>query len=752
MDDKLKIFWNLDVLVKMCRSKSDGPSLRIEEVEIIEKIKSYNQEIEEITAQSEEESYDSSAEMADRNIEIITKKQLQTLKSTLKSKNKKLDELKASEAKIYANNTLLKETKASQEKYIISMQERVSEATNYEVMDRYNALIAETTEKATRLTDDIEELTNQYATVQKQIIDITDEIREIEEKIEKKKILLEETTSNLQNKENYIDKTKKEKNDKKISDIIAKNEKLYKRLDEIRSDPKYLESKIKDVINNNQNKEEVKPYLITLLNTVIKVPYINVPTDNNLEEELLKATQARDSFANEIDQKSYNILEADTPEKLRIEFLTERIAKWNEELKRLKERVEIIDNDSEYNYELKNQKLYNMINTMKLDLKEFQRAYDETPDTSISYKASLKAQLDEKEEDIIEAEKIATAFRKDESEDIATATKTLKFECDSITQNIAEANAEIEDIKNRLATKKSGLIDITTKNKDKDTLKELAQIVIDIKHRRQFAETPLEIITNLENQLGISLMNEIEKNVIDSNSSIVAKDYDEYTNFEPAMPVEVKVVTDINDTEPTPKRGIKVINEATISTNLEGLGITKVEDELTENEAINDESEEIETEAPVIETETVTEAETEPAIEEPQEEIESKPITEPTTETDTEPVTEAETEPVIEEPKELSEEEKIENEIDSILNTVNEESEEQKEETTEDDDDTPLDIGAIINSTEENKITDIPNVNELSINTMFSNTNNENNDNMVSSEDLTIELDKYINNFRQDNE
>ena len=190
MDDKLKIFWNLDVLVKMCRSKSDGPSLRIEEVEIIDKIKSYNQEIEEITAQSEEESYDSSAEMADRNIEIITKKQLQTLKSTLKSKNKKLDELKASEAKIYANNTLLKETKASQEKYIISMQERVSEATNYEVMDRYNALIAETTEKATRLTDDIEELTNQYATVQKQIIDITDEIREIEEKIEKKKRLL----------------------------------------------------------------------------------------------------------------------------------------------------------------------------------------------------------------------------------------------------------------------------------------------------------------------------------------------------------------------------------------------------------------------------------------------------------------------------------------------------------------------------------------------------------------------------------
>ena len=45
MDDKLKVFWNLDVLVKMCRSKSDGPSLRIEEEEIVEKIDAYKLEI-----------------------------------------------------------------------------------------------------------------------------------------------------------------------------------------------------------------------------------------------------------------------------------------------------------------------------------------------------------------------------------------------------------------------------------------------------------------------------------------------------------------------------------------------------------------------------------------------------------------------------------------------------------------------------------------------------------------------------------
>ena len=83
MDDKLKVFWNLDMLVKMCRSKSDGPSLRIEEEEILDKIETCRLEIEEIRIQSEEDIYDTSAEMADRNIEIITKKQLQTLKTTL---------------------------------------------------------------------------------------------------------------------------------------------------------------------------------------------------------------------------------------------------------------------------------------------------------------------------------------------------------------------------------------------------------------------------------------------------------------------------------------------------------------------------------------------------------------------------------------------------------------------------------------------------------------------------------------------
>lgn len=629
MDDKLKVFWNLDVLVKMCRSKSDGPSLRIEEDEIVDKIDAYKLEIEEIKTTSEDESYDTSAEMADRNIEIITKKQLQTLKTTLKEKNKELNVLKEEEKNLYESNSLLRDNKSSQEKYIASMQERINEATDYEVIDRYNCLIAETTEKISALVGNLEEQNDSYEKIQQAIVTLSDEILVIEEKIDKKKKLLAETQANLENKENYIDKTKKEKSDKKIAELELKVQKLLNRLEEIRKDPKYIESKIKDIINNKEDIENAQPLFVNLVNTVIKTPYINVAADNTLEEELLKATQARDTFANEIEQKSYNILEASTPEKIRIEFLNERIALWASELDDLKTKVDVIDRDREYNYEAKNQALYSMIETMKKDLHEFERAYREVPEINVGAKASVKAALDEKRIDIIEAEKIVTAFRKDESDDIARATRTIKYECERLHQNIHNAEKEIESIKNRLTSKKSGLIDITSKNKDKDTLKELAQTVIDIKHRRQFPETPIDIVKRLEEELDIDILKDVDMEFINNSSVIIKKDYEEYNN-------ENK-----NDI----KRGVKVVEEAEVEPNIES-------DEEKINEKMQEAEAELQSLIDSIETQETKKSDN---IESNEEESETEEETTSTEESSVEPIideTTAEDEVVIEEAEE----------------------------------------------------------------------------------------------------
>ena len=187
MDDKLKVLWNLDVLVKMCRSKSDGPSLRVEEIEILDKLEGYKNEIKEIKSITEEDSYDTSAEMADRNIEIITKKQLQTLNAELKDKNKELNRLKNEEKKAYESTNLLRETKDSYEKFVLSMQERVNSVTDGATIERYNNLIRETNEKITATEETLKQESQDYEGIQSKIIDITNKITNLEDTIDKKK-------------------------------------------------------------------------------------------------------------------------------------------------------------------------------------------------------------------------------------------------------------------------------------------------------------------------------------------------------------------------------------------------------------------------------------------------------------------------------------------------------------------------------------------------------------------------------------
>ncbi len=616
MDDKLKVLWNLDVLVKMCRSKSDGPSLRVEEVEIKNKIRGYQQEIIEINSLSDDDSYDSSAEMADRNIEIITKKQLQSLKNELKEKNKELNNLKEEEAKAYASTNVLRETKASYEKYILSMQERVVSVTDNEIINRYNSLIDETSAKIKDIEKKLKNGNTEYDNIQNNIVKDTEEISELEEKIDKKKKLLAETQANLENKDNYIDHSKKDKNKKRISELEEKINSLNTRLEELQKDPKYIETKIKDIINSGDTPENAKKYLIDLINIVIRQPYINVPDDNKLEEELLRATQARDSFANEIDQKSYNILEANTPEKTRINFLEKRIVKWQEELAELEQKVALIDQDKVFEYKEKDQEIALMIEEMKRDLAEFQKAYDGTLDSNISLKASLKVSLEEKQEDIVEAEKIATQFRLDEAKDIEKASSTIKVECEEIKCNIINAQKEITIMRNRLLTKKSGLIDICTRNKDKDILKELAQTVIDLKHRRQFPDTPIDVIHRIEDELKINLTDSIDMKIIEESKELVSKDYDSY--LPKNTTASTKPVTE-------EKRGIKVITEDEIPNQekfLEELSASTTNKEVETAKEPEEPAPEL-VEEPVEETtpETVEETREEEPVEETTEEV-----------------------------------------------------------------------------------------------------------------------------------
>ena len=228
-----------------------------------------------------------------------------------------------------------------------------------------------------------------------------------------------------------------------------------------------------------------------------------------MEEELLAATQERDTFAGEIDNKTYDIMDSISPEQIRVDFLNNRISYWQAEIKRLEERVLKIDKDEAFHYAEKNKEIDELINKLKEETQDFKTRYEKESDANLSNKAILKIAYEEKQNDLAAAEEISSKFRKNEAEDVEEAGRIVKQDIDILNKKIKEAEEEIYQIKERLDHRKSGNKDLSAKNKDREKLESLAQVVIDIKHRRQFADRTFDIAKRLEFNLGMKLVDAV---------------------------------------------------------------------------------------------------------------------------------------------------------------------------------------------------------------------------------------------------
>ncbi len=553
MKDNTAILEDISTLTKICNSKSDGPTLKIEENEIKHKISEYEQEIQDIKTIDVEDSYDTSAEMADRNIEIISKKIIQATTGEIKNKTIELDELKEKEKELSDNLNSLKRTKLSYEKYISSLKERLTSSSVDEVADRYNNLISETESKMVKQDERIAEADEKYQSLQSNINTLTSELTKLEEKLETKKSLLAEAQTNLENKEVYVDKVKKEKSEKRIVELEKKIEELNNRLEAISKDPKYLELKIREILTSGKDNFEARNYLIELINTASKVPYMDVYVDQSLEDKLTAATKERDDFASFIDKKTYDIMESLNPEQIRIDFLNTRIAYWQNELNKLQDTVTNIDKDANFHYGEKQAQIEELLNKLKEETKEFKESYEKESDSNLSNKAILKLTYEEKKADLDAAEEIASKFRKNEAEDAEEAGRIIKQDITRLSTKIKEAEDEIYQIKERLTNRKAGMKDLGAKNRDRERLSELAQVVIDIKHRRLFKDRTFDIAKRLEESLNIKLVDavytpeeksNIEREQIPTEPIVVAEEQ----SVETQEPIEEQVV--VNEEQP----------------------------------------------------------------------------------------------------------------------------------------------------------------------------------------------------------
>lgn len=493
--DLQRVLADVETLVKMCHSKNDGASLIVEEEEVETKISDIQAEIDEIKVAMEEDSYDTSAEMADRNIEIILKKLIQSLTSELKTKKADLASLCEDEHILNEKLELLKQNKKNCENYIATAEERLTGNNNSPVSARYTSQIEITRNNLVSLNKEVEDESKGYNDLQAEIEKISKEVNDIEAKIESKTTQLAETQANLENKDYYVNTSKKSKSERKIKELESRKQKLEERLSAIKTDPKYLEIKIRRKLSTSDDTYEAKNYVNTLIEQAKKVPFLERDADANLEEELLKATQARDEFASAIGAKTYNLLENISPSQIRVDFLKSKIEIWKKEIADLEVKASTIDNDALFNYNEKSQTLNNMINEKKADIEKYTESLNNEDDEA--NRTTLKVLLDDTKKDLNETERIYNAFKVDETNDIKEANMIMKNQIVDLENKIKAAEEEINDTYTRLQASSNGLIDVTAQNKDKEQLKELAQVVVNIKHRRQFAEKPSQIADRL---------------------------------------------------------------------------------------------------------------------------------------------------------------------------------------------------------------------------------------------------------------
>lgn len=738
-DNKVKIFEYLDTLVKMCRSKGNGASLIIEEEEIAEQIKEHDLEIDELKNSITNDCYDASAEMADRNIEIITKKLIQQLKSKIKSKTKELDDLKIRENDYSYHIQSIKNNKTGHESYVKSLKARLENSEDEEVSNKYTSSIKVTEEKIEKANHELESQNLEYKLLQTKIEEVAAEVAKLQDSLDSKEKLLLETQENLKEKNSYLDQSKVDKLNEKIEEVELKKKKLNERVEEIHNNSQYLVSKIKDCINAEKDSAAYAKGVIDLVNQAHQVPYMNVEANKLLEEALLKATQARDSFALEIDQKNYSLLETLNPGKIRIDYLKTRIEKWNVEKEELREKIFVIDNDQKFNYDEKYIKLNEILDTMKKELAEFEKAYENNDSINLTSKSDLKLSIEEKKREIFDTENILSQFRKDEADDIAYANELYTHNIKGLEAKIEAATKEIESIKSNMIARKNGLIDITSQNRDKDKLKELAVKVIDIKHRRQFAQKPIEIAKELEQLLGIEIVpslavieeEPIEKTIQDIK--LIIGDSSIELNVTQEEPTEVKE---------QPKREKKVEGpKITIEPEIEEPKVEKKKEEPKVEEELQPKDFNLQipptrgvkvVEQAEIEEEEVVTNPVQP--EEPKVELiptEPIPTVEPIIEEETvvpEVPVPAAPAPVAEAP--ASDEEEI---------TLSNENVEPEEIIAQQQLENPMIQPLAIDDEKE-----------LAIGEMFkenSSQNNANNDNIVLDNELSQELDQYLNNL-----
>ena len=553
------IFELIDLLVKMSGSTANLDELKAELDDTESKIFKLQQKLQNLEEDMNDEKYfDASSEIVDRNIKISLVQKLHKLEKVRNDIEKELESAEAAEVACARELEEVNEKINAANEINMVINENASET------EAYNNMIAAENNRFSKLLSKRDELSEESSALQRKTEYYGLQLQEVNDKIAKETDRLDEVNNTLSNVRAYIDVEAKEKDEKKYTDIKKQLEELVSHKDEILNDAVYIAGTIKELIAN-EDKDNVETEFNRLVDTVKKIPYMDLETDeisgekDKLDEELKK-------YDEEISHKQYQTMDGEFIEE-RITYLTENIASLNKKIDELNTQIDEITKVNENLSEkiCRSEKQIELVEESLIDYEMFDYESQKLPKSVVQ--ASNNKLVEEKNN----ISEIVDNYRADLVKNIEEV-KAINAKLDELKAEVETKTKELDNLNKKLAlnTKSKNILE---EEKDKIKLQDINEKITDLKKREEFDKSISSILDEFE--------------MLFSSLEFVDKETRNKRVKEPEMNFNVEVSKD----EDKPVEKEKELSFEEISESIKAIDFGKVEEvKAPEKEEAKDET------------------------------------------------------------------------------------------------------------------------------------------------------------------
>lgn len=493
-----------DMLVNMAvqGKKTDEYTLNMELKNLTSSISSILSELAEYKDMPDENYIDAAGRLQDQTFTMQLRKDISKLTSELKEHQRNLDELKEKENDIYNKLNVLTNSVSLAEKSIEAMQSRMATTQNEETKINYEQSIVQLQTKKKEEEQRLEHIKEEQNEIQSKIEAIRAQMDALEATKTMKETTLEGIEANLASEDAYIDK-------KRQQEDIARKEQLTKELD-------LLETKKSELVKDPVllAKQAVEAYLEEDPTTARKIceeiatiattknPYLDEPNKDSLKEALVIVEEERNSFLTTMQGRTYESSDNNVLEGLRIGYLNRRITSNEQRISVLQTEISEIDSDQKYGTSIDITKVESIIAVEQEKLKKYEELLKKVDDEDFENKRALQAVYDRLQIRIESAQALSEKYTENRLMDLQRID-AINDEIKACEAQNEQYKREISEIGKEKVLNGAGAKDILAEREDKRTLDEKVETVKNIKASLNFAQTPTQILAQIDQTLGL---------------------------------------------------------------------------------------------------------------------------------------------------------------------------------------------------------------------------------------------------------